>query len=98
MKLTWRDGVATVLVAATGGLYIAYLAGADLPLAGSPRALAVVALTAGIGACAVGGAPSQTMTRYSGWMTTLGVAMFVPAVVTTCAPLPPWRRSTATRR
>src|SRR5439155_21151992 len=54
MRLTWKDGLATVLTAGIVALYVAFVAGADLPLLSSARGIAVAALVLGIGGCAAG--------------------------------------------
>ncbi|ADD43119.1 hypothetical protein Snas_3455 [Stackebrandtia nassauensis DSM 44728] len=61
-RLTWRDGVATLIVLFTFGLYAAYLAGAGLPVVGGVRGLAVAALILGVSACAVGATESAKAT------------------------------------
>lgn len=85
MRLTWKDGLATVLTAGIVALYVAFLAGADLPLVSGPRVLACVALVAGLGACALGGSsatggvPSRSAMWFGG---ILGTTAFVTALIT----------------
>ncbi len=56
MRLTWKDGVATVGVAAAVALFLVDL---NLPMMSGPRALAGAVFALGIVACALGG--SNTM-------------------------------------
>jgi hypothetical protein len=56
MRLSWRDGIATVLTAAAVALYIGYRTDADLLLVSSTRLAAISVLVLGWAACAVGGA------------------------------------------
>ena len=84
MRLTWKDGLATLLTAGIVALYVAFLAGADLPLVSGPRVLAGVALVAGLSACALGaspdgGVPSRSAKWFGG---ILGTTALVTAVVT----------------
>src|SRR5688572_15758456 len=60
MRLSWKDAVATTLVALSVGLYVAHLAGVDAPLAGGVRATALGVLLLGIVACAFGGGNSAS--------------------------------------
>ena len=85
MRLTWKDGAATVLTAGIMALYVAFLAGARLPLVSGPRMLAGVALVAGLGACALGGGGATTnasarWVAYTGGI--LGGTAFLAALVT----------------
>jgi hypothetical protein len=70
MRLTWKDGAATVLTAGVAALYVAFLAGAQLPLVSGPRVLAGVALVAGLGACAIGGSGGGPLTVRRGGLPT----------------------------
>jgi hypothetical protein len=74
MRLTWKDGVATLLVAAVVGMYWAYLANVELPLVSEPRALGVAAIVVGLAACAVG----STTTAGTRFASALGVFAAVP--------------------
>jgi hypothetical protein len=85
MRLTWKDGAATVLTAGVVTLYVAFLAGAGLPLLSAPRVLAGLVLVMGLGACALGGSGAATdgsprWVAYTGGI--LGGAAFLAAVVT----------------
>jgi Na+-transporting methylmalonyl-CoA/oxaloacetate decarboxylase gamma subunit len=85
MRLTWRDGVATLLTAAVAGLYWAYLAGADLPLVSGPRALAGAVLVIGLGACAIGGGgltADGMRSRYGRSMSAFAAVPGIAALVT----------------
>jgi hypothetical protein len=71
MRLTWRDGVATLLVGGAVGMYAAYLADAALPLLSGPRVLALAVFALGITTCALAGSgmtSSEGFTRYARWM------------------------------
>jgi len=48
MRLTWRDSGATVLTGLVVAGYVAFLAGADLPLIASVRGMAGAVLVLGI--------------------------------------------------
>jgi hypothetical protein len=52
--LTWKDGIATLLVAATAGITYARAKGMELPLLASWRMAALALLVLGMTACAVG--------------------------------------------
>jgi hypothetical protein len=72
MRLTWKDGLATGLAGAVVALYVAFRAGADLPLVSGPRALAGAVLLLGFAGCALGGSGvspagkgSATVVRYT---------------------------------
>jgi hypothetical protein len=85
MRLTWKDGIATVLTAGIVALYAAYLAGENLPLVSGTRVLAGLILVVGLVACAVGSTAmtagaSAGLTVYVGG--TLGAAAFLAALVT----------------
>ena len=58
MRLTWRDGVASLLTATAVAIYWAFLADAGLPLVGGVRGAATAILLIGVGACATGANPS----------------------------------------
>lgn len=51
MRLSWRDGLAAVLVALAGGLYLAAERGWDWPTVGTNRGAAVAIAVLGILAC-----------------------------------------------
>jgi len=80
MRLTWKDGIATLLVTGVVALYAAFSAGAAVPLFGSARMIAGAALVLGLGACIAGGdvapadAPaSSPATVRDRWMAVMGV-------------------------
>jgi len=54
MRLTWRDGIATVLTAAAVAIFWALQAGFSLPLVASVRGAAAAILLIGVAACAAG--------------------------------------------
>jgi glucose uptake protein GlcU len=55
MKITYRDVVATLLVAAIVVPYIGYLAWGDIPFIQDPRGMAATGLVLGLAAAAVAG-------------------------------------------
>jgi hypothetical protein len=55
MRLTWKDGVATLLVIGVVLVALAVVQGWDWPLVGSYRAGTVAILAMGLGVCALGG-------------------------------------------
>jgi hypothetical protein len=55
MRLTWKDGVATILVAAIVVPYVGYLIQGSMPFIQDPTGMAGVGLILGIAAGAVGG-------------------------------------------
>jgi hypothetical protein len=56
MRLTWKDAVATALTGLVVAAYVAFLAGADLPVISGVRGLAATVLVVGMVGCALGGA------------------------------------------
>lgn len=57
MRLTWKDGVATVFMAGITAIYIAFVNGAGWPLVASARGTAAAILILGaVGGCAFGAA------------------------------------------
>lgn len=54
MRLTWRDGIATLLTAAAVAIFWALQAGFSLPLVASVRGAAAAILLIGVAACATG--------------------------------------------
>ena len=91
MRLSWRDGLATVLVAAAAGLYALWAAGAGL--AGvSVRWMTVIAFALGMAACTANQrelgevyGPAQGARRppgaYVTLATALGIVMLVAGIV-----------------
>jgi drug/metabolite transporter (DMT)-like permease len=70
MKLTWRDGVTTLLAAAIVGLYYAVTRGVDLPLIGTSQLSAIV--TMGILAVVIGFVGmEQRDVEEEGWLGTM---------------------------
>jgi hypothetical protein len=59
MRLTWKDGVTTLLAIATVVVALAVVQDWGWPLLGSYRAGAVVLLAVGLGMCALGGSTVQ---------------------------------------
>ncbi len=87
MRLTWRDAVATVLVAGVVALYAAFVAGHGVAPVAGPRALAGGALLLGLTACAVGARVDPDRAAGSGWAgyvlaSVLGAVALVAALLT----------------
>src|SRR5690349_13276544 len=83
MRLTWKDAAATAVTAAAVALYVAFLAGADLPLVSGPRALGAAVLGLGMVGCTLGGAGSDA-NRASGWSklaAALGIVALAAALI-----------------
>ena len=82
MRLTWRDGVTTLLVIVVGLVYWAYATGTDLVIIGDTRgALALIGI-AGLGMCITGGSSGYVgRNLYSGFMSILGIAALVLFVI-----------------
>ncbi|NUT34346.1 MAG: hypothetical protein HOV79_14855 [Hamadaea sp.] len=81
MRLTWRDAVATGLVAGAVALFGAHLAGAHLPGLGAVRPIAAVVVALGLGACIVGAQRIDAVgPGYGRWMGVLGGAAVVTAL------------------
>ncbi len=78
MGITWRDGIATVLVGASGVITYARVKGFSWPLLGSWRLASAVLLVIGFATCIVIG--SGVTPVKSAWTImggTLGVAAFI---------------------
>jgi hypothetical protein len=59
MRLTWRDGVATLLVALIGVPYVGYLLQGEMPFIKDPRGMTAVGLVLGVAAFFVARRPSR---------------------------------------
>jgi len=82
MRLTWKDGVATALVAGVVALYIAFLSGAGLPLVSSARAMGLAVLVPGLTACVVGGTtPPTARDPWTDLFRFFGMIAFLTAVL-----------------
>ena len=68
MRLTWRDGIASLLTAAAAAIFWALQAGISLPLVASVRGTAAAILLIGVAACATG----ARMNERGPLLTTLG--------------------------
>lgn len=68
MRLTWRDVLATAVVAAAGALYAWHLADPGLAVVGSARWASVAVFVLGVTACALG---SDTQTVGSPYASTM---------------------------
>ena len=81
MRLTWRDGMATLLLGMVGLVAMAATQGWDWPLMGSYRSASVVVFAAGIGMCALGGSTISTSSLkddpYVAFASVLGTASLV---------------------
>lgn len=51
MRLTWKDGLATMFVGAAAVLYLQWAGGITVPETSTPRALSVGIFALGVGAC-----------------------------------------------
>jgi hypothetical protein len=83
MGLTGKDAAATLVMAASAGIYAAFARGTDLPLIDGGRATAAVLLILGVfGGCAMGRTvgPDDRMPDYTAIMCLLGVTALVAAV------------------
>jgi hypothetical protein len=74
MRLGWRDAAATLPVAASVGLFLAYRADVDLPVVSGPRAVAILVFLLGVASCWVGGGitSSQVPQPRNFWRNALG--------------------------
>jgi hypothetical protein len=82
MRLTWRDGVTTLLLVAVGLVYYSFVTGSELAVINDTRgALLVIGATA-LGMCIVGGGAGITgRNTYTILMSVLGVAAFALVVI-----------------
>ena len=60
MRLTWKDGAGTLLVALVGVVMVATVQGWDWPLLGSYRSAGLVVFGLGLLACPLGGSALRT--------------------------------------
>ena len=86
MRLTWRDAVATVFMAAIVVIYVAFLNSTTAWLVSSARGTAAAVLVLGmVGGCGMSGAGAEYRGRhgwaYAGAVSLLGAAALVAAVV-----------------
>ena len=79
MRLTWRDGVATILAACVGAVTLAVTESLDWPLLGSNRAGIGVLAAIGWAMCVVGG--SRTSSSFRGPVGVLASILGVVALV-----------------
>jgi len=59
MRLTWRDGAATIMTAGAVGLYLGFLAGASIPYLSGPEVYGGAVLAMGLAARVLGGGGVQ---------------------------------------
>jgi peptidoglycan/LPS O-acetylase OafA/YrhL len=84
MRLTWRDAVATLFVAAIVAVCAAFVAGTDLWLISSVRGTTAVVLLLGIGGCAFGAVSELYRTgqsRATETMTVIASALGAAALI-----------------
>jgi hypothetical protein len=86
MKLTWRDAVATVVMAAIVVIYVAFLHSTTAWLISSARGTATAVLVLGlVGGCGMSAAGERYRTRqgqaYTGAMSLLGLVALAAGVV-----------------
>lgn len=87
MRPTWKDAVATLVMAVNAGVYVAYLRGVDLPLISSTRGTTAAVLVLGIlGGCALSEtgelyeAGTRSMRIYAAITGLFGMVAFAAAV------------------
>ena len=85
MRLTWKDGAATVMVAGTVASYVAFLADVSLPLVAGTRSMATALLVLGLVGCALGGAsmPAEDSPKWNTVVAALFGAATAVALVAT---------------
>lgn len=82
MRLTWRDGVTTLLLAVVGLVYYGFVTGTDLAVLNETRGALLIIGAAGLGMCIVGGGAGIVgRNTYTGFMSVLGVAAFGLVVI-----------------
>lgn len=77
MRLTWRDGVATLLAAAVVLVATSVVQGWEWPLLGSYRAGSVAILILGMGMCATGNSATQSGSMKDPYVATTSALGFV---------------------
>lgn len=83
MRLTWKDGVTTLLAVATVLVALAVVQEWDWPLLGSVRAGTVALMAVGLGMCALGGSTverSEARGPYFATLSMLGILALVLGV------------------
>ena len=86
MKLTWKDAVSTVFMAAIAVIYVSFLNSTTAWLISSARGTAAAVLVLGIvGGCGMGAAAEQYQGKqawaYTSFASVLGAAVLVAAVI-----------------
>jgi hypothetical protein len=81
MRLTWRDGVATVFVVALMVVYAEFLARHGLGLVADPRGMGSVGLISTAVLCPLGGS-ARSSAAWTGLMSLVGVVTLALGVVT----------------
>ncbi|MGY1666749.1 hypothetical protein [Geodermatophilus sp. SYSU D00696] len=82
MRPTWRDALATLLVAAAVLAYVAHLVGDDLPLLRDPRGTGAVVLVLGVAAALVPGRAVRRSRTNNRVALTTGAAGLVLGIAT----------------
>jgi hypothetical protein len=81
MRLTWKDGVATLLMAAVGVVTVATMQGWGWPLLGGYRSAGVIVFGLGMVMCPVGGSalrtPEDMREPYVRFASALGIVSLV---------------------
>jgi hypothetical protein len=89
MRLTWRDGLTTLLLVVVGSTYYAYSIGTEIAIINDTRGALVVLGATGLAMCIIGGAAGYVgRNTYSAFMSILGVAalaLFVIGLITNAA-------------
>ena len=76
MRLTWREGITTLLVIVVGLVYYAYATGMDIAVINETRGALLVMGIAGLGVCITGGSAGIVGRNwYTGLMSVLGIAV-----------------------
>jgi hypothetical protein len=80
VRLTWKDGVATLLTAAAAAIFWALQAGLSLPLVASVRGAATAILLIGVATCATGARANERGFLFSA-LGLLGAVAFFAGLV-----------------
>jgi len=73
MRLTWKDGVTTLLAVAVVLVTMSVVQGWDWPLLGSYRAGTVALVVLGMGMCATGGSTIQSFSMRNPYVATTSI-------------------------
>jgi hypothetical protein len=72
MRLTWRDGITTLLAGLVAVIYVAFAYGWAIPVVDDPRGATLLLGAIGLSMCIVGGSGS-TIASGNVWIAPLGV-------------------------